>query len=260
MFRIHFPYSPILRFCQSLFPSRIVCIVMFTNYCVLLPMPPQDSIRPAHSGPGVYSPLISFFYTFYQFRVFNSRINNIKYSSQSEHITCLPALIFEFYILYLTIEAQLVVVLKRNYYKSYMNRICNASIPGIISSCLTSYTVSHFRFLLLFQQQSPYISKYIIRAMKYRNHVLNNKCRPRDYLLLSSRIGKKKVKKEINKIKIKIQKKDKIQKPKSKIQNQKSKIKQHKKRSIIKKKEKSKWSDRIYTLSISFLHLIVILL
>ena len=59
--------------------------------------------------------------------------------------------------------------------------------------------------------------------MKYRNHVLNNKCRPRDYLLLSSRIGKKKVKKEINKIKIKIKIKKNVQIPKIK-KNQNSTV------------------------------------
>ena len=35
--------------------------------------------------------------------------------------------------------------------------------------------------------------------MKYHNHVLNNKCRPRDSLLLLNRIGKKNKKNEKNK-------------------------------------------------------------
>ena len=34
--------------------------------------------------------------------------------------------------------------------------------------------------------------------MKYHNHVLNNKCRPRDSLLLLNRIGKKNKKNEEN--------------------------------------------------------------
>ena len=34
--------------------------------------------------------------------------------------------------------------------------------------------------------------------MKYHNHVLNNKCRPRDSLLLLNRIGKKNKKNEKN--------------------------------------------------------------
>ena len=33
--------------------------------------------------------------------------------------------------------------------------------------------------------------------MKYHNHVLNNKCRPRDSLLLLNRIGKKNKKNEL---------------------------------------------------------------
>ena len=53
--------------------------------------------------------------------------------------------------------------------------------------------------------------------MKYGSHVSDNKCRPRDSLLLPDRIGKKKIKsKEENP-------KNKIQNPKSKIKNQKSK-------------------------------------
>ena len=45
--------------------------------------------------------------------------------------------------------------------------------------------------------------------MKYHNHVLNNKCRPRDSLLLLNRIGKKI--KKMKKIKIQSQIKIKIQ-------------------------------------------------
>ena len=91
-----------------------------------------------------------------------------------------------------------------------ITRICNASIPDIIGSCHTSYIVSHIRFLHLFLQYSLCLFKYIIRAMKYHNHVLNNKCRPRDSLLLLNRIGKKKIKK-MKKIKIQSQIKIKIQ-------------------------------------------------
>ena len=47
--------------------------------------------------------------------------------------------------------------------------------------------------------------------MKYHNHVLNNKCRPRDSLLLLNRIGNKKKLKKMKKIKIKSQIKIKIQ-------------------------------------------------
>ena len=45
--------------------------------------------------------------------------------------------------------------------------------------------------------------------MKYPSHVLNNKCRPRDSLLLPNRIGKKKEKKEQKKSKKKSKSKSK---------------------------------------------------
>ena len=51
--------------------------------------------------------------------------------------------------------------------------------------------------------------------MKYHNHVLNNKCRPRDSLLLLNRIGKKNKKNE-KKSKSKVKSKSKS-KSKSKI-------------------------------------------
>ena len=50
--------------------------------------------------------------------------------------------------------------------------------------------------------------------MKYPSHVLNNKCRPRDSLLLPNRIGKKKRKKRTKEKQKKIEIKIKIQKKK----------------------------------------------